>query len=108
MYIVRCWCCACLSGSIINWFKTNLVAPDVSYDALNLEAERVPAGCEGLVCIDHFQVNFMHQVMMACLHYTQALCLLTCANLLEGVPCGDTRVTGLHTLTRCLVGALLG
>ena len=60
MNIVRCWCCACLSGSIINWFKTNLVAPDVSYDALNSEAERLPAGCEGLLCIDHFQVNFRH------------------------------------------------
>lgn len=52
-----CGCCVCHQGSIINWFKNNLVAPDVSYEVLNAEAERVPAGCEGVVCLDHFQVS---------------------------------------------------
>ena len=45
------------TGSIVNWFKRTLVPPDVGYDELNAEAGAVPPGCEGLACLDHFQVR---------------------------------------------------
>lgn len=44
------------TGSIVNWFK-NLLPESFSYDRLNAEAKKLPAGAEGLVVLDHFQGN---------------------------------------------------
>lgn len=44
------------TGSVINWFKRNF-APDVPYDVLNAEAEKLAPGCDGLLSQDHFQGN---------------------------------------------------
>ncbi|CAM9243226.1 unnamed protein product [Scytosiphon promiscuus] len=48
------------TGSAVAWFR-RLVSSDqenlVPYATLNEEAEAVPIGCEGLVCLDHFQGN---------------------------------------------------
>jgi ribulokinase len=54
------------TGSVINWFKNNLcgnIAMQVKetgesiYDVLNREAERLPIGSDGLICLDYFQGN---------------------------------------------------
>lgn len=42
------------TGSVVNWFR-QLIKED-GYEELNALAEAVPAGCEGLVALDHFQV----------------------------------------------------
>jgi ribulose kinase len=44
------------TGSVVAWFKRTLCAPDIDYHTLNQEAEGVPPGCDGLLCLDHFQV----------------------------------------------------
>lgn len=43
------------TGSILAWFKR--LVNDRSWEELNAEAEAVPLGCEGVVCLDHFQGN---------------------------------------------------
>ncbi|KAL4523089.1 hypothetical protein Ndes2437B_g00232 [Nannochloris sp. 'desiccata'] len=43
------------TGSIIAWYRNLLGSP--SYEDLNAEASAVPVGCEGVVCLDHFQGN---------------------------------------------------
>eukprot|EP00873_Tetraselmis_striata_P028095 jgi/Tetstr1/448359/TSEL_035641.t2 len=43
------------TGSVVNWFR-QLIKED-GYEELNALAEAVPAGCEGLVALDHFQGN---------------------------------------------------
>jgi ribulose kinase len=52
------------TGSIINWFKRTLctsITDDnsntVTYKQLDQEASDIPIGCEGLLCLDHFQGN---------------------------------------------------
>ncbi|MEW5300690.1 MAG: hypothetical protein WDW36_003602 [Sanguina aurantia] len=45
------------TGSVLAWFKRTLCGPGVSYADLDREAAQVPAGCEGLVALDHFQGN---------------------------------------------------
>lgn len=45
------------TGSVINWLRGRLMGEAVGYDELNAEAAAVPPGCEGLVCLDHFQVR---------------------------------------------------
>ncbi|MGD9495394.1 MAG: FGGY-family carbohydrate kinase [Armatimonadota bacterium] len=40
------------SGVVLTWLRDLLGAGD--YDALLAEAERVPVGCDGLVCLPHF------------------------------------------------------
>ncbi|CAM9894765.1 unnamed protein product, partial [Discosporangium mesarthrocarpum] len=49
------------TGSVIAWFRRLLSSNNkdsmVSYGDLNREAEAVPIGAEGLVCLDHFQGN---------------------------------------------------
>ncbi len=44
---------------MVHWFKRTLCGPEgaVSYDQLNQEAQAVPPGCDGLLCLDHFQVR---------------------------------------------------
>lgn len=44
------------TGSVVAWLK-RLLGPEASYEQLNREAAEVPAGCEGLLCLDHFQGN---------------------------------------------------
>lgn len=43
------------TGSAVAWYR-RLVGEE-SYDALNAEAAFIPPGCEGVVCLDHFQGN---------------------------------------------------
>jgi sugar (pentulose or hexulose) kinase len=45
------------TGSAINWLRRELLGGGVEYSELNEEAAGVPPGCEGLVCLDHFQVG---------------------------------------------------
>lgn len=54
------------TGSIINWHKNQLcgnIAVEAKrngesvYDALNREAQKLPIGSDGLVCLDYFQGN---------------------------------------------------
>eukprot|EP00903_Cladosiphon_okamuranus_P006596 g6443.t1 len=50
------------TGSAVAWFRRLISGGRgeedlVPYSALNEEAEAVPIGCEGLVCLDHFQGN---------------------------------------------------
>ncbi|KAI8476673.1 MAG: hypothetical protein J3K34DRAFT_516264 [Monoraphidium minutum] len=45
------------TGSAVNWLRRGLMGGGVDYADLNAEAEGVPPGCEGLVCLDHFQGN---------------------------------------------------
>eukprot|EP00953_Heterococcus_sp_UTEX-ZZ885_P012513 7180-Heterococcus_DN1.PRE.1 len=52
------------TGSIINWFKRTLCtsttddnSSTVTYKQLDQEASDIPIGCEGLLCLDHFQGN---------------------------------------------------
>lgn len=45
------------TGSVLAWFKRTLCGPGVSYADLDREAAQIPAGCEGLVALDHFQVG---------------------------------------------------
>ncbi|NJD02741.1 MAG: xylulose kinase [Ruminiclostridium sp.] len=54
------------TGSIVNWFKTNMcgyvekIAKERGcsiYTVLNEEAEKLPAGSEGLIVLDYFQGN---------------------------------------------------
>jgi hypothetical protein len=44
-------------GSIVAWFKRELCGGSVNYATLNQEAEAVPPGCDGVSCLDHFQVR---------------------------------------------------
>jgi ribulokinase/ribulose-phosphate 3-epimerase len=44
------------TGSAVAWFH-RLLGGGVSYEELNAEAEGVEPGCEGVVCLDHFQGN---------------------------------------------------
>lgn len=44
------------SGSTIAWFKRNF-ALDTSFEKLNADAAKLPAGSEGLLVLDHFQGN---------------------------------------------------
>ncbi|GAB4814271.1 hypothetical protein N2152v2_001317 [Parachlorella kessleri] len=43
------------TGSVVAWYRRLLGLG--GYHELNEEAEAVPAGCEGVVCLDHFQGN---------------------------------------------------
>ncbi|PRW57267.1 carbohydrate kinase [Chlorella sorokiniana] len=43
------------TGSAVAWYRRLVGEPD--YAALNEEAAAVPPGCEGVVCLDHFQGN---------------------------------------------------
>jgi FGGY-family pentulose kinase len=43
------------TGSVVNWLKNLYGVED--YKALNLEAEKIPAGSEGLIVQEHFQGN---------------------------------------------------
>jgi ribulose-phosphate 3-epimerase len=43
------------TGSVLAWFKRLVGNP--SWEELNAEGEAVPLGCEGVVCLDHFQGN---------------------------------------------------
>ena len=45
------------TGSVVNWLRRELLGGGVEYDVLNAEAGAVPPGCEGLTCLDHFQVR---------------------------------------------------
>jgi ribulose kinase len=45
------------TGSAVNWLRRALLGGGVDYAELNEEAAAVPLGCEGLVCLDHFQVG---------------------------------------------------
>jgi FGGY-family pentulose kinase len=54
------------TGSVINWYKNRLCgalaqeakeAGESVYDILNREAEKLPAGSDGLICLDYFQGN---------------------------------------------------
>lgn len=44
------------TGSVVAWFKRHF-APDTAWETLNAAAAAVPAGCEGLRALDHFQGN---------------------------------------------------
>jgi len=44
------------TGSILNWFRQHL-APAETFEQLDARAAEVPPGCDGLVCLDHFQGN---------------------------------------------------
>lgn len=43
------------TGSAVAWYRRLVGEPD--YAALNEEAAAVPPGCEGVLCLDHFQVR---------------------------------------------------
>lgn len=43
------------TGSIIAWLKR--LCEESDYEALNEEAQRIEPGCDGVVCLDHFQGN---------------------------------------------------
>lgn len=43
------------TGSVVAWYRRLLGLE--GYDELNSEAEAVAPGCEGVVCLDHFQGN---------------------------------------------------
>ncbi|PSC72161.1 carbohydrate kinase [Micractinium conductrix] len=43
------------TGSAVAWLRKLVGEP--GYEALNAEAAAVPPGCEGLLCLDHFQGN---------------------------------------------------
>ena len=48
------------TGSVAAWCRRLFSGPDgplVSYAQLDAEAAAVPLGCEGLLCLDHFQGN---------------------------------------------------
>ncbi len=54
------------TGSIINWYKKNFcgdvvqatqMAGESVYDVFNREAEKLPVGSDGLICLDYFQGN---------------------------------------------------
>lgn len=48
------------TGSVAAWCRRLFSGPDgplVSYATLDAEAALVPLGCEGLLCLDHFQGN---------------------------------------------------
>ena len=45
--------CMASSGSIIKWFR-NSFAPDYDYSELDAEAEKIPAGSDGLVLLPYF------------------------------------------------------
>lgn len=47
------------TGSIVAWLRRELLGAGASYEQLNEEAAGVPPGCEGLTCLDHFQVCFV-------------------------------------------------
>jgi hypothetical protein len=68
--VPNCISAFCNTGSIVAWFRRTLcggfpdgamarlpAGHDVSYGQLNEEAEAVPPGCDGVVCLDHFQVS---------------------------------------------------
>jgi len=42
------------TGSVVNWYK-NLIGESVSYDELNAEAKRLPAGADGLIVKNIFK-----------------------------------------------------
>jgi len=48
--------CRVRAGSIVNWLQRTL-CQGVTYTQLNQEAEDVPPGCDGLLALDHFQVQ---------------------------------------------------
>ncbi len=43
------------TGSAVAWYRQ--LVGEADYAALNEEAAAVPPGCEGVVCLDHFQVR---------------------------------------------------
>ena len=43
------------TGSVLGWYRKLVGSP--SWEELNAEASEVPIGCEGVVCLDHFQGN---------------------------------------------------
>mmetsp|Transcript_1906 Transcript_1906/g.6988 ORF Transcript_1906/g.6988 Transcript_1906/m.6988 type:complete len:760 (+) Transcript_1906:3-2282(+) len=45
------------TGSVVSWFKREMLGGRVSYEELNAEAEAVQIGCEGLEALEHFQGN---------------------------------------------------
>ncbi|KAG5180553.1 hypothetical protein JKP88DRAFT_258094 [Tribonema minus] len=45
------------TGSVAAWFRKIVGGDSVSYQELDAEAAAVPPGCEGLLCLDHFQGN---------------------------------------------------
>ena len=52
------------TGSVINWYKNKLCGnvrakadTEKVYDVLNREAEKLPIGSDGLICLDYFQGN---------------------------------------------------
>ena len=44
------------TGSIINWLR-RLSGGNLDLKALNVEAEKLEPGCDGVLCLDHFQGN---------------------------------------------------
>lgn len=44
------------TGSILNWFRQHL-APAMTFEQLDARAESIAPGCDGLVCLDHWQGN---------------------------------------------------
>jgi ribulose kinase len=44
------------TGSIVNWLR-RICGVDMDLRALNVEAEKLPPGCDGVLCLDHFQGN---------------------------------------------------
>ncbi|WIA20610.1 hypothetical protein OEZ85_004993 [Tetradesmus obliquus] len=47
------------TGSIVRWLSSSLIGEQgwPGYEAMNAAAAAIPAGCEGLLCCDHFQGN---------------------------------------------------
>ena len=54
------------TGSILNWYRQHFAGNEISeaeragrnvYEILDAKAAAVPAGCEGLVCLDYWQGN---------------------------------------------------
>lgn len=55
------------TGSVLKWFKTNFISSQIEneakkrnlgiYDYMDLEAERLPVGSEGVIMVEHFQGN---------------------------------------------------
>lgn len=50
LYCLLMW--APTAGACLEWFKRNFCA-DLSFDDINISAQKVPAGSEGLICIPH-------------------------------------------------------